>query len=868
MAHGDDEGRDPFGGGTASRGFDPDPVPGATGPVAFRSVPAADRANGVIDRVVSELKKLGDEVSKLSKRLATTTGGKAAGGLSTVGSYTQQHITGAAGKLTGSWRGLYTTSDGYVDEAARIMAYQQGAQIIGQMGGGVNRYFAGAGGGTSILDWAATQRSQLYGTYQEGRREDFNRRQAGLGGYTSAADLAQASVLNNRMGGSFANLRGISNAAALNPTLGMAGFAGMQAQLLQPQALASMVPFGGGAVANGGRRRQFDQMLEHYALTATGQSRFGAGGLTQRFARATFSEGGQGRQNLRQLGVSDDMIDSIMTYSAQSARAGRALDMDDRGDSKVFRGSILENQANRARRNTNRDVRIFEDSRDAQANWNDLMGRANQELGRFIDNIGAASGLFGAGKVGGALQSLSQVGMLGLMLRGGGPGLGGMLGRVGTGGLGGMAATAGAAGLAGGAGYLAGSAVGKLVPGSGRASGAARGALKWGATGAGIGAVVGGGVPGALIGGGIGLIGGGIAGAFGLGDAVLEGPGRTAGLNSQFLERLKAMFEANPRLRLTSGHRTRTEQERLYANRGSNPYPVAKPGTSRHESGIAADLGGDLAWAHAHAAEFGLSFPMPDKDPVHVELAGAQPMHQGGGTVDDLIGGGGGGVSFGAEAMGGLSGGSVGSMLGGRLKSSFSPVTFMGGNVVLGGGSGAVAASAGGGGGGNLLARLRAAGLSGDRLRTAYAVAMAESGGQSGAWKNDNVEDSRGVFQINVDGRTSWGRSRASKYGDLFNMDNNISAMMDISGGGQNWNAWSTYKNGAYKKYMDAGIGDAVVGTPARGMSVGGSRTLVLQNLHLNIKIDEVSEREAQRLGYMFLDFLAAKQAEDHMGAT
>ena len=41
---------------------------------------------------------------------------------------------------------------------------------------------------------------------------------------------------------------------------------------------------------------------------------------------------------------------------------------------------------------------------------------------------------------------------------------------------------------------------------------------------------------------------------------------------------------------VTSGRRSAAEQEALYARRGSNRYPVAKPGTSAHERGTAVDI--------------------------------------------------------------------------------------------------------------------------------------------------------------------------------------------------------------------------------------------------------------------------------------
>lgn len=41
---------------------------------------------------------------------------------------------------------------------------------------------------------------------------------------------------------------------------------------------------------------------------------------------------------------------------------------------------------------------------------------------------------------------------------------------------------------------------------------------------------------------------------------------------------------------ITSGLRTRAEQLRLWNNRANNPFPVARPGTSRHETGRALDI--------------------------------------------------------------------------------------------------------------------------------------------------------------------------------------------------------------------------------------------------------------------------------------
>ena len=75
---------------------------------------------------------------------------------------------------------------------------------------------------------------------------------------------------------------------------------------------------------------------------------------------------------------------------------------------------------------------------------------------------------------------------------------------------------------------------------------------------------------------------------------------------------------------ITSGYRSFDEQQRLY-NSGNNGVPVARPGTSLHEKGLAADISGDtntMNLLHSLAGQFGISFPFGN-DPVHAQLAGA-----------------------------------------------------------------------------------------------------------------------------------------------------------------------------------------------------------------------------------------------------
>jgi hypothetical protein len=61
--------------------------------------------------------------------------------------------------------------------------------------------------------------------------------------------------------------------------------------------------------------------------------------------------------------------------------------------------------------------------------------------------------------------------------------------------------------------------------------------------------------------------------------------------NPELLARLERLAAARGEtFEITSGLRTTAEQQALWDRRATNPYPVARPGTSRHEHGNAADV--------------------------------------------------------------------------------------------------------------------------------------------------------------------------------------------------------------------------------------------------------------------------------------
>lgn len=109
---------------------------------------------------------------------------------------------------------------------------------------------------------------------------------------------------------------------------------------------------------------------------------------------------------------------------------------------------------------------------------------------------------------------------------------------------------------------------------------------------------------------------------------------------------------------VTSGKRTYAEQSYLYEHRDTNPYPVAPPGTSRHETGKAADveINGQPIQNVISAADLKAAGLNPlTGDAVHVELAGG---NSGGGVGGAL-------KTVGGTVVGGAVAGVPGAVAGG-----------------------------------------------------------------------------------------------------------------------------------------------------------------------------------------------------------
>lgn len=72
---------------------------------------------------------------------------------------------------------------------------------------------------------------------------------------------------------------------------------------------------------------------------------------------------------------------------------------------------------------------------------------------------------------------------------------------------------------------------------------------------------------------------------------------------------------------ITSGFRSTAQQRALWERRRANPYPVAPPGSSMHERGLAVDVPRAFVPRLLEVAgRAGLCQPYPRNDPVHFEL--------------------------------------------------------------------------------------------------------------------------------------------------------------------------------------------------------------------------------------------------------
>lgn len=159
------------------------------------------------------------------------------------------------------------------------------------------------------------------------------------------------------------------------------------------------------------------------------------------------------------------------------------------------------------------------------------------------------------------------------------------------------------------------------------------------------------------------------------------------------------------------------------------------------------------------------------------------------------------------------------------------------------------------------------AGFRGQALTVATAVALAESGGRPRAHNPVPPDNSYGLWQINMLGALGPERRRAFHLGgngELFDPRANARAAFAISRQGRSFGPWSTYTNGAYRRFLGparqaarsapgSAAGKPVGGKPSGGTqapSTGGSRAPARGGSRAGRVVLDLTE--LRRLGRLF----------------
>jgi len=139
-----------------------------------------------------------------------------------------------------------------------------------------------------------------------------------------------------------------------------------------------------------------------------------------------------------------------------------------------------------------------------------------------------------------------------------------------------------------------------------------------------------------------------------------------------------------------------------------------------------------------------------------------------------------------------------------------------------------------------LMSALYGHGFRGKALETAFAIALAESGGRAGARGDVGLQTKKwgpslGPFQIrSLKDPSKYGASGKWRDGKkLLQPDFNLDAAKAISHSGTNWKAWSTYTSGSFTKYLDdAQTAARQAGIPVNFYGTGGGTEEGMHYLH------------------------------------
>jgi hypothetical protein len=166
----------------------------------------------------------------------------------------------------------------------------------------------------------------------------------------------------------------------------------------------------------------------------------------------------------------------------------------------------------------------------------------------------------------------------------------------------------------------------------------------------------------------------------------------------------------------------------------------------------------------------------------------------------------------------------------------------------------------------SLISTLQAAGFSGQSLSTAYGIVKAESGGRATAFNPNGMDESYGIFQINMENNdprnpnmgTKRNAAYLKKYGNigykgpqsLFDPNINAKIAYDMSKGGTNFKPWTTYTSGKYMNALDG----------------SGSTGDTNNNVNINLTIAKATDTEAIAFAKKVKEILLKDKSLNAMG--
>jgi hypothetical protein len=165
-----------------------------------------------------------------------------------------------------------------------------------------------------------------------------------------------------------------------------------------------------------------------------------------------------------------------------------------------------------------------------------------------------------------------------------------------------------------------------------------------------------------------------------------------------------------------------------------------------------------------------------------------------------------------------------------------------------------------------LIQTLQNAGFRGEALNTAYGIVKAESGGRANAYNPTGMDDSYGLFQINMENNDprnpGMGNKRnqmyLKKYADIGYTgpeslkDPYINARIayDISKGGTNFRPWTTYTSGKYLQHT-SGVTSTNFGNKTVNITVSLANASTAEANRLAKQVKEIllKDKDLQEVG-------------------